>query len=123
MRLAGEQTTSPILEAPMETGPPGGSLPDWVRGPPPPEPDPPKPLFPSRTSEAEPPVLSPLGMDGRDRFKRGLLAHRLLQGHAMPWGEITLAAVGCLIFAVLALAFLLHMLRVFRQRGYVTRFA
>jgi ATP-dependent helicase/nuclease subunit A len=80
LRLAGAQTTSPILETPMETVPPGGSLPSWVRRPPPPEPDPPKPLFPSRTSEAEPPVLSPLGVGGHDRFKRGLLVHRLLQG-------------------------------------------
>jgi ATP-dependent helicase/nuclease subunit A len=80
LRLAGAQTASPILEGPTETAPPRGSLPSWVRRPPPPEPDPPKPLFPSRTSEAEPPVLSPLGVGGHDRFKRGLLVHRLLQG-------------------------------------------
>jgi ATP-dependent helicase/nuclease subunit A len=80
LRLAGAQTTSPILETRSEIAPPGGSLPSWVRRPPPREPDPPKPLFPSRTSEAEPPVLSPLGMGGHDRFKRGLLVHRLLQG-------------------------------------------
>ena len=50
-------------------------------------------------------------------------AHRLLDGRPMPWDEITLAAIGCVIFALLALAFLLRMLRVFRQRGFVTRFA
>jgi len=80
LRLAGAQTASPILEARGELTPPGRSLPTWVSGPPPPEPDPPKPLFPSRTSEAEPPVFSPLGMGGHNRFKRGLLVHRLLQG-------------------------------------------
>jgi ATP-dependent helicase/nuclease subunit A len=54
-------------------------LADWVKRPPPPEPDPPRPLFPSRPSGEEPPALSPLKSGGRDRFKRGLLVHRLLQ--------------------------------------------
>jgi ATP-dependent helicase/nuclease subunit A len=80
LRLAGAQTASPILESPAEIARLGRSLPSWVRKPAPPEPDPPKPLFPSRASEAEPPVFSPLGMAGHDRFKRGLLVHRLLQG-------------------------------------------
>jgi len=57
-------------------------LPDWVHRPPPAEPDPPRPLAPSRPSGAEPPALSPLAVQGRDRFKRGLLVHRLLQ--ALP---------------------------------------
>jgi ATP-dependent helicase/nuclease subunit A len=55
-------------------------LPDWVRAPPPPEADPPRPLAPSRPSGAEPPVRSPLGPDEGRRFKRGRLVHRLLQG-------------------------------------------
>jgi len=80
LRLADAQTASPILELPAEIARLGRSLPSWVRKPPPSEPDPPKPLFPSRASEAEPPVFSPLGMGGHDRFKRGLLVHRLLQG-------------------------------------------
>jgi ATP-dependent helicase/nuclease subunit A len=59
-----------------------------VREPPPTEPNPPKPLFPSRPSEAEPPAASPLGTSGRDRFKRGLLVHRLLQSlPELPAGE------------------------------------
>jgi ATP-dependent helicase/nuclease subunit A len=57
-------------------------LPDWVHRPPPAEPDPPRPLAPSRLSGVEPPALSPLAVRGRDRFKRGLLVHRLLQ--ALP---------------------------------------
>jgi ATP-dependent helicase/nuclease subunit A len=52
-----------------------------------PEPEPAKPLAPSRPSEDEPPVMSPLGTDegtdeGQDdgeRFKRGNIIHRLLQ--------------------------------------------
>jgi ATP-dependent helicase/nuclease subunit A len=79
-RLAGAQTASPILELPAEIARLGRSLPSWVGKPPPPEPNPPKPLFPSRASEADPPVFSPLGIEGHDRFKRGLLVHRLLQG-------------------------------------------
>ena len=35
--------------------------------------------LPSRPSGGEPPTLSPLAAAGRDRFKRGLLVHRLLQ--------------------------------------------
>lgn len=55
------------------------SLPEWALCDPTPEPSPPRPLAPSRPSELEPAVASPLGGDGEDRFKRGLLVHRLLQ--------------------------------------------
>ena len=79
LRLAGMQTAAPVREASAEMASPGRSLPSWVREPPPAEPDPPKPLFPSRPSEAEPAASSPLGASGHDRFKRGLLVHRLLQ--------------------------------------------
>jgi len=54
-------------------------LPDWVGQPPPPEPRPSRPLTPSRPSEAEPAVRSPLATGEGDRFKRGLLIHQLLQ--------------------------------------------
>jgi ATP-dependent helicase/nuclease subunit A len=56
-------------------------LPDWARRPPPPEPDPPRPLVPSRPEpeEGEPPVLAPFGGQQRHRFRRGRLIHRLLQ--------------------------------------------
>jgi ATP-dependent helicase/nuclease subunit A len=59
--------------------PAAGPPPAWATRPPPAEPDPPRPLFPSRPTGDEPPVLSPLKTAGRDRFKRGLLVHRLLQ--------------------------------------------
>src|SRR6516162_9328427 len=88
LRLVGAQTAAPVLETPAKTARPGLPLPLWVREPPPAEPDPPKPLFPSRPSEAEPSAPSPLGMGGRDRFKRGLLVHRLLQSlPELPAGE------------------------------------
>jgi ATP-dependent helicase/nuclease subunit A len=58
-------------------------LPKELRRPPKPEPTPPMPLAPSRPSEADPPVRSPMDADAGDRaatrFKRGLLIHRLLQ--------------------------------------------
>jgi ATP-dependent helicase/nuclease subunit A len=50
-------------------------------------------LFPSRPGDEEPPVLSPLNTRGRDRFKRGLLVHRLLQGlPELPPAERAVAA-------------------------------
>ena len=42
---------------------------------------------------------------------------------SVPWNEVALAGVGTLVAAVVALAFVLQMLRVFRRRGYVTRFS
>jgi ATP-dependent helicase/nuclease subunit A len=79
LRLVGVQTAPPIFEARAEIEHLGLPLPRWVSEPPPVEPQPPKPLFPSRPSEVEPAASSPLGTGERDRFKRGLLVHRLLQ--------------------------------------------
>jgi ATP-dependent helicase/nuclease subunit A len=79
LRLVGAQTVSPVREPAPGPARVGNSLPAWVTEPPPAEHDPPKPLVPSLPSGAEPPTLSPLAEAGRDRFKRGLLVHRLLQ--------------------------------------------
>ena len=43
------------------------------------DPAPPRPLAPSRPGDEEPAVRSPLAPDTAPRFRRGLLAHRLLQ--------------------------------------------
>ena len=56
----------------------------WALTPVLPEPDPPRPLSPSRPSaEAsgaqEPPLISPLGRDQGFRFQRGLVIHKLFQ--------------------------------------------
>jgi ATP-dependent helicase/nuclease subunit A len=80
LRIDRAQTAQPRREPATATAAATGPLPDWARRPPPPEPDPPRPLFPSRPQGDEPPVISPLKTAGRDRFKRGLLVHRLLQG-------------------------------------------
>lgn len=53
--------------------------PEWMGRPPADEPDPPRPLVPSRPAAGEPAVVSPLGGDDGFRFKRGTLIHRLLQ--------------------------------------------
>ncbi|MBB3064014.1 double-strand break repair helicase AddA [Limibacillus halophilus] len=55
------------------------ALPDWALRKPQKESSPSRPLAPSRPSEIEPAVISPLGTDETSRFKRGLLVHRLLQ--------------------------------------------
>ncbi len=56
-----------------------GAPPPWIARPAPAEPEPSRPLTPSRPDEDEPAVRSPLGEDDGARFKRGLLVHRLLQ--------------------------------------------
>ena len=80
LRLTAPQTAPPSRDRVVAEARPLGSLPGWVMSPPMPEPSPPKPLLPSRPSGPEPATLSPLAAQGRDRFKRGLLVHRLLQG-------------------------------------------
>lgn len=58
---------------------------DWALTPAIAEPDPPRPLIPSRPSseagtvESEGPLLSPLGRDQGFRFQRGLVIHKLFQ--------------------------------------------
>ena len=41
----------------------------------------------------------------------------------MPYRELALAAVGTVALVISALTFLLWMLRLFRARGYVTRYS
>jgi ATP-dependent helicase/nuclease subunit A len=54
-------------------------LPGWALRPPAPEPTPPRPLAPSRPSDEDPPVFSPLSDGDEGRFRRGLVVHALLQ--------------------------------------------
>jgi ATP-dependent helicase/nuclease subunit A len=87
------QTVPPEREPAITASAAEAPLPAWATAPPPIEPDPPRPLFPSRPDGDEPPALSPLWVGGRDRFKRGLLIHRLLQGlPALPPPERDAAA-------------------------------
>ena len=50
----------------------------WALAAPNPEPIPPQPLAPSTAGRADPPAASPLA-DGKHRFQRGIVIHRLLQ--------------------------------------------
>ena len=87
LRLDGAQTVPPCREAAAKSAS-AAALPDWATALPPVEPDPPRPLVPSRPGGEEPPTMSPLATGGRDRFKRGLLVHRLLQSlPALPAAE------------------------------------
>ncbi|CAK0770928.1 ATP-dependent helicase/nuclease subunit A [uncultured Gammaproteobacteria bacterium] len=54
-------------------------LPVWWNVSAPDEPDPPRPLSPSRSDDPDPPARSPLGDDQGAGFRRGLIVHQLLQ--------------------------------------------
>jgi ATP-dependent helicase/nuclease subunit A len=77
--LDNPQTAQPVTDREQATVGERDTLPPWATTLPAPERDPPQPLAPSRAAAPEPPALSPLVDDGRYRFQRGLLIHRLLQ--------------------------------------------
>lgn len=64
-----EQTPDPVLP----------KVPEWARRPPSAEPTPSKPLAPSKPSDEDPPVRSPLSGDDGARFQRGKILHKLLE--------------------------------------------
>ncbi|MFD1624944.1 double-strand break repair helicase AddA [Azospirillum griseum] len=78
-RLTGPQTATPPVPAPDASAAADPGTPVWLTAPAPTEPEPSRPLTPSRPDGEEPAVRSPLGTDDGQRFKRGLLVHRLLQ--------------------------------------------
>lgn len=47
----------------------------------------------------------------------------LLDHQALPWGQLVVASVSTLALMVVAVAFVTAMLRLFRRRGYVTRYS
>ena len=79
LRLVSKQTAPAKKEQGLETVRAPESLPAWARENPQPEDDPPRPLTPSRAARSDPPVNAPLKDDGRTRYQRGLIIHRLLQ--------------------------------------------
>ncbi len=79
LRLVRPQTREAEKKDEAAAAPVAGALPEWAQSPPPPEPDPPAPLTPSRPGDDEPPARSPFGPDDGARFRRGRLIHRLLQ--------------------------------------------
>ena len=78
LRLETPQT-APVTPAGEKAEAAAPPPPGWLSRPPVAEPEPPRPLAPSRPEDG-PGVASPLGDDGGARFQRGLVIHRLLQG-------------------------------------------
>ena len=73
-------------------------------------------------AEAVPGLLRPLALalPSTHAFEA---ARVLVDGDPLPWGQLAIAAAGLAVLVPLAVAFLLHMLRTFRQRGYITRYS
>jgi len=78
LRLTSEQKAAPERERALQIAAAVTPLPAWGWEDPAPERTPPKPLAPSRAA-TEPTVLSPLKDDGKVRYQRGIIIHRLLQ--------------------------------------------
>jgi ABC-2 type transport system permease protein len=72
--------------------------------------------------EALPPFVRPISalLPTTHAFAAG---RELIDGGPMPWGELGLAAIGTVVATAAALAFVAWMLRLFRRRGYVTRYS
>jgi ABC-2 type transport system permease protein len=72
--------------------------------------------------EALPPFIRPISelLPTTHAFAAG---RELLDGGTMPWGELAQAAIGTLVAVLGALAFVAWMLRLFRRRGYITRYS
>ena len=49
-------------------------------------------------------------------------ARAVLDGDALPWDELAIAAAGALVLAVASVWFVVRMLAVFRARGYISRY-
>jgi ATP-dependent helicase/nuclease subunit A len=78
-RLRNPQTR-PVERRTVAPAAPAVVLPEWWGQPTPLEPEPPRPLVPSRDQGDEPPVRAPFdGGSDTKRFRRGRLVHRLLQ--------------------------------------------
>jgi ABC-2 type transport system permease protein len=72
--------------------------------------------------DALPPLLQPIAW-ALPTTHLFIAARELLGGNAMPWDQLVVATLGCVVAAALGLAYLTRMLAVFRRRGFVTRFS
>jgi ATP-dependent helicase/nuclease subunit A len=83
LRLTSPQTSAPPAAAAAAGQAEPARLPAWVDSPPASEPAAERaamrPLAPSGPAEPEPAALSPLGGDRGQRFRRGLITHKLLE--------------------------------------------
>ncbi len=71
---------------------------------------------------ALPPVLQPLALALPTTHAFEAM-RALLDDRGILWSELGWATLGTVILAVVALAFLTRMLRLFRERGYITRYS
>jgi ABC-2 type transport system permease protein len=46
----------------------------------------------------------------------------LVDGRSLQWGELGIATLSALAFAIVAVLFLARMMKVFRRRGYISRY-
>lgn len=92
---------APVRAEAVEGAPAAAPLPEWIHRAAPEEPEPTRPLTPSRP-EAEPPLPSPLAEAGFDRFRRGNLVHRMLE--TLPDLEAPARAAAALRFLGIAAA-------------------
>jgi len=79
LRLEGPQRAVPHDKRVAAALTAAAPLPMWATTLPPAEASPPRPLAPSRAIISEPAALSPLTDDGKTRYQRGIIIHRLLQ--------------------------------------------
>ena len=79
LRLATPQTSAPALKSESLDMTSPTPLPPWAAIAPDAEAAPPRPLAPSRAMISDPAALSPLKDDGKLRYQRGIVIHRLLQ--------------------------------------------
>lgn len=72
--------------------------------------------------EALPGALQPLARLLPTTYAFGALRD-VLDGEAIPWGDLGIALAGSLVVATAAQLYVVWMLKVFRNRGFVTRFS
>ena len=72
--------------------------------------------------EALPAVIRPIAtiLPTTYAFEAG---RQLLDGGGVPWDQIALATLTSLFLGAVVVAFLVRMLKLFRQRGYITRYS
>jgi ABC-2 type transport system permease protein len=71
--------------------------------------------------DALPAVLQPIAL-ALPTTHAFIALRSLVDGSGLDWGEVGLAAVSTAVLAVLALWFVVRMLKIFRRRGLITRY-
>ena len=72
-------------------------------------------------TDALPAVLQPIALALPTTHAFAAL-RSLVDHHGSDWSQLTIAAIGVTVMLALSMAFLVAMLRTFRERGYITRY-